>query len=137
VSFKFPIKIYYADTDAMGLVYHANYLKFFDKARTELFNTIGISFEELKQDHTGFVVTHIDVQYKKAAQFEQSYEVSTKLVQCKKASLIFEQILSQDVDLYCQASIKIAYINLQTMKPIEIPVSIMQHLRKLEPHCGK
>ena len=137
MSFQFPIKIYYPDTDAMGLVYHAHYLKFFDQARTEVFHGLGISFEVLKQADSGFVVAHIDTHYKKPAQLEHTYTLLTHLVRCNKASILFEQKLCQGDEIYCTALVKVAYVNLITMKPIVMPDSLRQQLKKVESHCAK
>lgn len=93
MMFHWPISVYYEDTDAGGVVYHSNYLNFFERARTELLKALGVSQTALLADDTAFVVKRAELDFRKAARFEQNLIVETKVIELKKASLIFHQRL--------------------------------------------
>ena len=88
-DFSWPVRIYYEDTDAGGIVYNANYLKFLERARTEWLRQLGIEQDQLLQLGVAFVVRHIDIEFRNAARFNQRLTVSCQVAQQKRASLIF------------------------------------------------
>lgn len=121
-QFIWPIRVYYEDTDAGGVVYHANYLKFLERARTELLRAKGIEQTELKnQQQIIFVVRSVSIDYFKSALFNDLLEVSTEIKQLKKASLIFEQTVSRDEVVLCKAEVCVACVDSQTLRPKLIP----------------
>ncbi|CAG20933.1 tol-pal system-associated acyl-CoA thioesterase [Photobacterium profundum] len=129
--FKWPITIYYEDTDVGGLVYHANYLKFFERARTELLRSIGVSQQELFKNKASFVIRHIDMDYLKGARLDEQLIVQTCVETVKKASIIFCQDLVNNAgQSLCQATVKVACVNTETMKPTAIPQFIMSEISK-------
>ncbi|PSU51052.1 tol-pal system-associated acyl-CoA thioesterase [Photobacterium frigidiphilum] len=129
--FKWPITIYYEDTDVGGLVYHANYLKFFERARTELLRSIGVSQQELFKNKASFVVCHIDMGYLKGARLDEQLIVQTCVETVKKASIIFCQDLVNNAGhALCKATVKVACVNPETMKPTAIPQFIMSEISK-------
>ena len=121
VSFKFPIKIYYEDTDATGIVYHANYLKFFERARSEYLHHEGFYHQELAKKDISFVVSKISVDYILPAKLEQNLYVETKIQQMKRASLVFHETLRDDEHVYCKADVVVVCIKLSTKKPAALP----------------
>jgi acyl-CoA thioester hydrolase len=121
MSFKFPIKIYYEDTDATGIVYHANYLKFFERARSEYLCHEGFYHQELAKKDISFVVSKISVDYLLPAELEQTLYVETKIKQMKRASLVFSQTLRDDKNVYCKADVVVVCIKLSTKKPTALP----------------
>ncbi len=128
--FHWPISVYYEDTDAGGVVYHANYLKFFERARTEWLKAMGIGQTELLAEDIAFVVSHADISFRRPARFEQELEVVSEITMLKKATLKFHQrLLDTDGQCYCEADIAVACVQLSRMKPHAIPPFIVQEFQ--------
>jgi len=122
-----PVRIYYEDTDAGGVVYYANYLKFFERARTELLREAGIQQDTLLEQDIAFMVKNVNMDCIKSARFNQLLTVYSEVVSYRKASLTFRQkIFNQNEELLCQADTLIACVNLQRMKPTAIPTEIIE-----------
>lgn len=122
-----PVRIYYEDTDAGGVVYHANYLKFFERARTEFLREFKIEQDSLLEKDIAFVVRNVAMDCIKSARFNQLINVKTKVIKQRKASLTFNQeIFHENGELLCQATTLIACVNLQKMKPTAIPAEILE-----------
>ena len=122
-----PVRIYYEDTDAGGIVYYANYLKFFERGRTEFLREMNIEQDTLLEKNIAFVVKKVDLNYVKAARFNELVTVKTTVTACHRASLQFNQeVLHESGELLCQANTLIACINLQKMKPMAIPSEITE-----------
>lgn len=123
----FPIRVYYEDTDAGGIVYYANFLKFFERARTEYLRSFGIEQDTWLANRIGFVVRRTEVDNLAPARFNQQLTVFSKISRLKKASLIFEQyILDEQERLLCKGNTLIACVNFDEMKPISIPKEIIE-----------
>lgn len=121
-EFSWPVRIYYEDTDAGGIVYNANYLKFLERARTEWLRYLGIEQDQLLQLNVAFVVRHIDIEFRNAARFNQLLTVSCHVAQLKRASMVFSQeIADESGRTIVTAKVTIACVNLSAMKPIAIP----------------
>ncbi len=132
-NFSWPIRVYYEDTDAGGLVYHSNYLNFFERARTEKLRALGYEQDHLR-DVEGilFVVRSLQIDYLKPALFNQQLRVTADVAMIKRASLTFKQIIKldqADTDSICTASVRIACINAQTMRPTPIPDNLLKQFR--------
>ncbi|GAD79023.1 tol-pal system-associated acyl-CoA thioesterase [Vibrio ezurae] len=127
--FRWPIRIYYEDTDAGGIVYHSNYLKFFERARTEMLRAIGVSQEVLLQEKLGFVVRHMDIDFLQGAKLDQELTVLTHISQIKRASLDFcQEIVNLEGRVLCKATVKVACINTAKMRPQAIPSFMITEL---------
>lgn len=127
--FTLPITIYYEDTDIGGLVYHANYLKFFERARTEQLRARGVNQQRLLQEKIAFVVTTMEINFVKGATLDDQLIVESTVIELKRASITFLQRLIDSKGLeYCRAKVKIACINTEKMKPIAIPTSIQSEI---------
>lgn len=123
--FKWPVTIYYEDTDVGGLVYHANYLKFFERARTEFLRTLGLHQQQLFAQEMSFVVRNMNIDFLRGARLDDQLTVHTQIQQTRRASLIFAQELRNDSDgVLCKATVNIACINPNKMKPIALPESL-------------
>ncbi len=121
-DFSWPVRIYYEDTDAGGIVYNANYLKFLERARTEWLRQLGIEQDQLLQLGVAFVVRHIDIEFRNAARFNQRLTVYCQVAQQKRASLIFSQEIADETGrTIVTAKVTIACVNITAMKPIAIP----------------
>lgn len=136
-EFLWPVRVYYEDTDAGGVVYYANYLKFMERARTEMLRSLGVEQDEVL-DKLGllFVVHSMSVQYKKPARFNDELEVASVVSKFGRASLDFSQkiIRKNDMTSLCEAEIKIASLNAETFSPVSIPENISRNLKEM--YCG-
>ncbi|EOC1797116.1 TPA: tol-pal system-associated acyl-CoA thioesterase [Vibrio fluvialis] len=127
--FSWPITIYYEDTDAGGVVYHSNYLKFFERARTEMLRAIGVSQQVLLEQRIGFVVRHAEIDFKQGARLDDQLTVVTSIAELKKASLTFcQELVNPEGQLLCKAIVKVACIDNEKMKPKAMPQSIILEL---------
>ena len=128
--FEFPVRIYYEDTDAGGIVYYANYLKFFERARTEWLRALGIEQDLLLSKNVAFVVTQVLMNNKKPARFNDLLTVSSQISTLKQASMVFIQNIRDDAGvLVCSAEIKVACISLQEIKARAIPAEVLEVLQ--------
>jgi acyl-CoA thioester hydrolase len=89
--FSIPLRVYYEDTDAGGIVYHTNYLKFMERCRTEWLRNLGIEQQSLLEQNVGFVVKDLTMRNSKAAVFNDMLSISCQVVELKKASMVFQQ----------------------------------------------
>lgn len=120
--FIFPIRIYYEDTDAGGVVYHANYLKFFERARTEMLRDLGFEQTILRTKYgVIFAIKNITCDFIRPAKFDDFLHTSSEIKQVKKASLIFDQTLKRDEVTLCTARCQIVCLNAETFLPTAIP----------------
>lgn len=124
--FDWPITVYYEDTDAGGVVYHANYLKFFERARTEILRSLGFSQQQLLEQNIGFVVRTANVDFIRAARLDDQLTVKTSVVELKKVSLTFcQELVNPNGQLLCKALVKVACIDNQKMRPTGLPQSMI------------
>ena len=147
-EFSWSVRVYYEDTDSGGVVYYANYLKFMERARSELLRSIGYEQDQLQQElGIIFAVHNVNIQYKKPARFNDELTVVTSITSLGKASIHFKQSVylqsSSHVEseingsavLLSVAEIKIACLNAEKFTPQSIPASIIKKINK-EFHCG-
>ena len=120
----FPIRVYYEDTDAGGVVYHASYVCFFERARTEFLRNKGFSQQSLLSKNIAFVVKKLEIDYKMPGRLDDLLSVETQIKEIKKASIIFEQKLWRDQAFLSHAIVSVASVDLLKMKPIAIPKNI-------------
>ncbi len=129
LPFSWPITIYYEDTDAGGVVYHSNYLKFFERARTEMLRSVGVAQHVLLEQNMGFVVRHMDIDFIQGARLDQQLTVNTHIEQIKRASLQFcQELVNDEGKILCTAQVKVACIDNLKMKPKVIPQNIVSEL---------
>jgi acyl-CoA thioester hydrolase len=129
-KFIWPIRVYYEDTDAGGVVFYANYLKFFERARTEMLRAMGYEQDELiVTDGIIFVVRSVQVDYLSPARFNELLQVSAEVTLAKKASLTFEQLITRGDDILCKSIIRIACLDTKSMRPKAIPENLLELLK--------
>ena len=130
IEFSWPVRVYYEDTDAGGVVYYANYLKYLERARTEYLRSLGIEQDELeRKENIIFAVHSMTIEYLKPAFFNELLDVSAIIAELRKASVCFQQTVSnQQHDILCRAQVKVACINSKTLKPVSIPEFITKEL---------
>jgi len=136
VIFEFPIRIYYEDTDAAGVVFYANYLKFFERARTEWLRSAGVSQERAARDWgVVFVVRHTAIDYLAPARLDDGLVVRTRLVRLGQVSIEFHQEARRvpelgassprsGAELLARGSIKVGCVNRETLRPEKIPALV-------------
>ena len=128
-QFNWNARVYYEDTDAGGVVYHARYLAFYERARTEMLRQLNISQQTLLQEGIAFVVKKMDISYDFPARLDDMLTISTKVEQIRKASIIFKQtILNQNKQIISSADVVIACVNMTKMKPCALPKSLFLEL---------
>ncbi len=137
-GFAFPVRVYWEDTDAGGIVFYANYLKFMERARTEWLRALGIGQRALKEA-TGcmFVVTDTSLRYLRPARLDDELLVTARLEQSTRTTLtIGQQVLAgTDTDragsrtVLCEGRIRISWVNAETMRPARIPPTLLETLK--------
>ncbi len=129
---QFVIRVYYEDTDAGGIVYYANYLKFFERARTEWLREIGVNQEFFLQQKLGFVVRKVEMDNLASAKLDDLLEVSSTIVSLKRASIVFQQQISnKSQQVLCTAKVRIACVDFSQNKPCAIPASILGAFKRV------
>lgn len=130
-SFTMPVRVYYEDTDAGGVVYHANYLKFLERARTEWLRSKGIQQDVLLQQQLAFVVASMDCKFIRPVLFNQQINICTHIEKIGKTSIICQQTVvdcEQPEHLYFAATVKVGCVALSNFKPCRIPVELLQQI---------
>lgn len=127
VRFLWPVRVYWEDTDAGGVVYHASYLRFFERARTEWLRAQGIEQSLLRSEgNVIFVLSRIEVQYLRPARLDDLLEVRLALRELKRASFVVEQqiVRGSDTTLICTGLARIACLHEQSFRPQSMPAHI-------------
>jgi acyl-CoA thioester hydrolase len=130
-SFDWPIRVYYEDTDAGGIVFFANYLKFFERARTEWLRACGIDQRRLAEEHgIVFIVSQTAVQYRAPARLDDVLTIANRIERLGKASVEFVQEARRDGATLAVGTIRVGCVELATLKPVALPVSVSDALRR-------
>lgn len=127
MEFSCPFKVYLEDTDAGGIVYHANYLKFMERGRTEFLTSIGFPKPALLDGGLLLVVHSMNIQFRSPAKLGDCLQVGTKLNKLARTYVNFLQNVSadgSDSQLLCEAEVKIACVDGNTLKPSALPKSL-------------
>lgn len=129
-EFNWQIRVYYEDTDAAGVVFYANYLRYMERARTEWLRSAGFEHEYLSKEHEIlFAVKSLTIDYIKPAKLDDLLTISSCLLKRRGASLVFEQLIKNDKDeLLSQAEVKVACLNATTLKASPIPDVLITEL---------
>ena len=117
------IKIYYEDTDAGGVVYYANYLRYFERARTEFLLENGVNVAAYHEKGYIFAVVHVDIQYKRPARLGDTIEVATEVKELKNATISLKQRALKNDVLLVEAEVKLACVN-KDGKPQRLPPGV-------------
>ena len=125
----FPIRVYYEDTDAAGVVYHAGYLRFAERARTEMLRLAGITISKMRDDHgLVFAVRDCAVDYLAPARLDDLVEVCSRLVRLAGASLKAEQIIGRDGSELARLGVRVACVD-SGGRPARIPAALREALK--------
>jgi len=127
--FSFPVRVYFSDTDAGGIVYHTNYLNFAEHARTEALREVfrGSQQEMLSQD-IAFVVKSISISYEKPGFLDDELCVETSVKEAKRFSVIFLQVVKRGEDVLASIETKVGCISLSKKRPFPIPEDVLKSL---------
>ena len=136
LTFEWPVRVYYEDTDAGGIVFYANYLKFFERARTEWLRACGIDQQRLA-DSNGivFVVRRTSVDYSSPARLDDVIRVVSRIERLGRASVDFHQEAWRDGVLLASGDIRIASVNRASVRPAAIPDAVLDGLKR-GPHAA-
>ena len=121
MSYTFDLRVYYEDTDAGGIVYHANYLCFAERARTEFLNKLGMSNHKMLSEDIGIVVSHLEIDYKQPAFLEDKLTVETSVLKMGAATMLLKQDIKRKDDLIASLKVSVAFIRVSEKRPIRIP----------------
>ncbi|MGB0696678.1 MAG: tol-pal system-associated acyl-CoA thioesterase [Rhodospirillaceae bacterium] len=130
---RYPVRIHWENTDAGGIVYHSEYLKFCERARTELLRLVGIAQEKMMQEaKVAFAVAKLTIDYRRPAVLDDILIVETRSHSMGAASMILQQTLLRGSEVIADVSVRIACLNLVSGGPARIPASVRSRLTALE-----
>ena len=128
-NFFYKLKVYYEDTDAGGVVYYANYLKFIERARTEALVTLGFNNKKIKEDFGSLIIVKsCNIEYKISARLEDELSVRSFVKSVRKTSFFMNQFISRGDDLIAEAKVHLVFVN-KVGKPLKIPDNLFEDLK--------
>ena len=131
-AFSWPARVYWEDTDAGGVVYHARYLAFMERARSEWMRALGWDQGVLRdRDDQVFVVRAMDIDFRAPARLDDQLQVSVRLLECRGASFSVGQRIERDGSLLVEARVRIAALRASDFKPRPIPDALLTELKSL------
>lgn len=131
MAFRFDFRVYVEDTDMGGIVYYVNYLKFFERARSELLRSVNVQQYQLQQEGLLFVVHDVQCRYHKSACLDDELIVEVDIKQLSGARMVFVQraYRKSDSALLCSAEIVVVSVSAQTMRPIRLPMALYEKIK--------
>jgi acyl-CoA thioester hydrolase len=131
-TFAWPVRVYYEDTDAGGVVYYANYLRFMERARTEWLRTLGFEQTDLSARHQAvFVVRSVSIEYLKPSLFNDSLQVTVELAKVGASQILVAQRVMRDGDELVTAEVRLACVNTASFRPFRIPQAVITKIRTM------
>ena len=128
-NFYHTVKVYYEDTDAGGIVYYANYLKYLERARTEALATIGLSNLQIKEKFGALIIVKsCNIEFKKSAYLEDNLNIRSFIKSVTKTSFVMNQFISKDNNIIVEAQVHLVFVN-DISKPIKVPQIIFDNLK--------
>ena len=128
-TFDFPLRVYFEDTDASGVVYHAHYVKFLERARTEWLRYLGFSNSELERKYKmSWVIAEIAVEFLKPARLDDSINISVAIENLGRVRCTFHQEIRRGEELLLKARVLVATVSAENFKPIEIPADLRKKM---------
>jgi acyl-CoA thioester hydrolase len=127
--FRWPVRVYFEDTDAAGLVYYANYLKFFERCRTEWLRSFGIDQRDLaSREGIQFVVADVAIRYHRPARLDDLLTIDATIAEQARSWLVFRQQALRDAELLASARVKVACVDCSRLAPVRLPRRLAQRL---------
>jgi len=131
--FSFQVRVYWEDTDAGGVVYHAQYLAFLERARSEWLRALGRGQDALRREHDlVFAVRAMQVDFRAPARLDDALQVTCALRECRRASLVFAQEVRRDGALLLDATVRVAALKASDFRPCAIPADLLRELQALQ-----
>jgi acyl-CoA thioester hydrolase len=131
-TFRLPIRIYYEDTDAAGIVYYANYLRFMERARTEWLSSLGFELSALERvEGIVFVVHRVEIDYRRSAQLGERLDATLTLVELERARMIVMQDVARGDEVLTHARVTLACLNRASRRPTRMPAALHERLESL------
>ena len=129
-AFVWPVRVYWEDTDAGGIVYYANYLKYMERARTEWLRALGCDQNQMRSRHRlQFVVVRTDVEYRRPGRFDDRLDVDVRVQSLRRASIeLAQHVRNAGRELLCQAQVRVGCVDIASFRPRGIPISLKQEL---------
>ena len=128
-NFFHNVKVYYEDTDAGGVVYYANYLKYLERARTEALSTIGLSNLQIKDKFGALIIVKsCNIEYKKSAQLEDKLKIRSFIKSVTKTSFYMNQIITNGETIIVEAQVHLVFVN-EKAKPVKVPDIIFNNFK--------
>tara|TARA_A100001015_G_scaffold287965_1_gene358296 strand:- start:4359 stop:4781 length:423 start_codon:yes stop_codon:yes gene_type:complete len=128
-NFYHTVKVYYEDTDAGGIVYYANYLKYLERARTEALTTIGLSNLQIKEKFGALIIVKsCNIEFKKSAYLEDNLIIRSFIKSVTKTSFVMNQFISKDDNIIVEAQVHLVFVN-DKSKPIKVPEIIFNNFK--------
>lgn len=131
--FSLPLRVYIEDTDAGGIVYYVNYLKFMERARTEWLRTFGYQHYTLAEGNYLFVVQSANVRYATPARIDDELQVEAQLRKLGRASFVFHQRVLRANELICEADVRVGCIQESSFKPTSMPDDLYEKIKREMP----
>ena len=129
-GFTWPVRVYWEDTDAGGIVYYANYLKFMERARTEWLRSVGVEQAVLQQEQgLMFVVVDAQTRFHRPARYAEMLHVSCEIEESRRASLTFRQNILRGEELLVTGSVRVACLESQSFRPHALPDEVLERLK--------
>jgi 4-hydroxybenzoyl-CoA thioesterase len=125
-TFAHRCRVYYEDTDAGGIVYYVNYLKFMERARTERLRELGFSQQAMAADNLLFVVHSCEARYHSPARLDDELTISAEVIELNRVSLRFHQQVrrTSDATLLCEGQVRVACVRADNFRPRAIPPAL-------------
>ena len=131
-TFRFPVRVYYEDTDAVGVVYYANYLKFMERARTEWLSSVGFELAALERvQGVAFVVHRLEIDYRLPARLGDRLDATLTLSELTRARMVLLQGVLRDEHLVANARVALACVDRASWRPARIPAALHARLESL------
>lgn len=131
--FEFPVRIYYEDTDAGGIVYYANYLKFAERTRSEYLRYLDVFTQQkvLEEEKCGFVVRHVEIDYRQPAVLDDFLVCTCQILECSGAGMVMYQEIRRGDAVLATIKVQLVYLNIVRKRPLRIPPEIKEKITQL------
>lgn len=129
--FELSLRVYIEDTDAGGIVYYINYLKFMERARTELLRSLGFAKTAILSEDLMFVVHSAQINYQRPAKLDELLSVTATIAEMRRTWMNFAQTITRDGAVICSANVKVACVSRHAMRPSAMPTAVQTKIRDL------